>query len=1024
MPPWLPGPLRRLLDQVLRVRSVILATTVVPLLATAMVAWVHVSDRLDARSRAVRLEHEVELAAALATLTTNLRDEEAFAVAAALPASLDVPLDVVEEILGVDLDGGWARARASADVSMAAALDVARRLDGALPPSHPISRVSAGVAGLAGIRADGAVSLDDLTTRYGDVNRLAVATLADELDELDRLVDDAGLGGGDLGRQVEALELVTRSGDLATREEALVSSLLLSSPQLISLDDRAGSDPEGLHHRLAAVAAVRRDLLARIPQLLPPDLAGIWARLRERPDVLRFEAAVEELSEHDSMRVDDVVGTLADGLHRFRLHGEITEPLTASMLAHAARLQAAAAADVSDALLLVAAAIAATLAVGVAATSAIVRPLRHLERRARRLRAGETELPARRPALLTEARVVSRVVDEVACHLHVLEAQTDAIANGQLDDPVLDVHVPGRLAAGLRRSVQRLSGVTADLRASEALARAVVDNAAEAIWAVGADGRIAGANAAAERLVGRPAAEQAGLPFVRFLVDGDTIEDDLVAGRLASVEVRLTCGDGRMRFVLLSSSGVGPDFPVVTVFARDITDRVRLEARLAQQARSDALTGLANRVAAVDGIAAGLARAGRAGTGLAVVFLDLDGFKLANDGYGHAFGDRLLRGVGQRLHAVVREGELLARLGGDEFVVVAEQLVDPTQALRLAERLHEALSFPIEVGGQLVSVRASFGIAFTDDPSAEPLELLRDADIAMYRAKGSPDPIRLFDAALRREVAEQGEVERNLARAITSHELSVVYQPVVDTKTCRPVGFEALVRWTQPDGSVTPPDEFIPVAEETGLVVDLDRWVLRAVARQLAAWKGSTPADGLPVAVNIAGSHLVRHDLVADLLEACTAAGVEPSSFVIEITESQLIRDLDEVSDVLRRLRSLGVSVLIDDFGTGFSSFGYLRQLPIDGVKIDRSLVSGDADPRNGALVTAVCQLSAALDILVVAEGVETADQHRQLIRRGCDQAQGHLFAHPMDVDELDAWLTSIRSVEAAGDAGDDTARA
>ncbi|MFH8248979.1 putative bifunctional diguanylate cyclase/phosphodiesterase [Microbacterium sp. B2969] len=432
-------------------------------------------------------------------------------------------------------------------------------------------------------------------------------------------------------------------------------------------------------------------------------------------------------------------------------------------------------------------------------------------------------------------------------------------------------------------------------------------------------------------------------------------------------------------------------------------NRQRIEAQeaLAYQAAHDALTDLPNRALAVELITAALSGVTGAADRVALLFLDLDGFKRVNDTLGHDAGDELLRVMAGRLRENVRAGDVACRLGGDEFVILLAPLTDEADAVAVANRLVPVLSAPVTVAGQHdVSVGASIGVAVSRGQGTSPDALLKEADSAVYGAKRSGrGRVKVFDAEMRRELHARTELERDLSRAIERNQLIVHYQPIVHLASGGVQGFEALVRWPR-DGRLLPPSAFVPIAEESELVCDLDAWVLRQATRQLAHWNERSGSRWLSMAVNVSGRHIVRPRVVAEVREAVAAAGVDPAQLVLEITETALVDDSIAVKH-LDELRHDGIAIGIDDFGTGYSSIARLEDLPIDILKIDRRFThTTGSSPR---LLRMIVETGHALGLRLIVEGVETEDQLALLRSIGCESAQGYLLGRPLDPDAIAA---------------------
>jgi diguanylate cyclase (GGDEF)-like protein len=443
----------------------------------------------------------------------------------------------------------------------------------------------------------------------------------------------------------------------------------------------------------------------------------------------------------------------------------------------------------------------------------------------------------------------------------------------------------------------------------------------------------------------------------------------------------------------------------VAHLSQTMAERERLHAELVHQATHDSLTGLANRAAAQFGLDGAVGRARRSGDAVAVLFIDLDDFKRMNDTFGHAAGDDVLIEVARRLRSVVRSDSLVARLGGDEFLVVVEG-ESVAHLLELGERLIIEVNRPIDVAGSPVRVGASVGVAVLDHLGESAADLLRSADIAAYRAKSSGrGRVELFDDRLRHEIDRIAHLETDVADALASGALRYALQPVWRMDTRRLAGFEALVRWTRADGSEVLPDDFIPVAESSDLVIAIDNFVMNAAAREVAGW-----GSDVSLSVNISGRHLLDRRVVDDVRAVLDESGLDPSHLIIEITETVLVSDTALAIRHLDAVRALGVRVAIDDFGSGYASLAHLRRLPIDVLKIDQLFVAELLTTGDSRLLRVVIEAAHGLGLSVVAEGVEMDEQLAVLEELGCEEVQGYLLGRPIPPAEAAALVRASTS--------------
>ena len=539
----------------------------------------------------------------------------------------------------------------------------------------------------------------------------------------------------------------------------------------------------------------------------------------------------------------------------------------------------------------------------------------------------------------------------------------------------------------------------------------VLEHASDGIASVGADGRVRLWNRAMERISGLDSSRAIGrLPFAGLAIrdENDTeLTPPELLERLEHLNgpatVTIQRGDGDTRWLQLTTSDAqGPDDTRVLV-AHDITSRRDMESRLWHQALHDELTGLPNRNLLIESLIGTLARAVGADALTAVLFLDLDRFKVINDSLGHHAGDQLLVAVVERLRTAIRPGDLAARFGGDEFVFICSNLKSRNEALVVAHRLAASLVDPFVIEGREVVLTCSVGVAVTHGSDADAAELLRDADAAMYRAKDrGRDRCEMFDHTVHDSAVARLELENEMRQAIERNEFTLHYQPVVSTRTGRIVGVEALARWPHATRGMVMPNEFIPLAEETRLITKLGGWVIEEACRQIAQWNAADRRY-LHVAVNLSPVQLHDLELVSRVRAAIERWDIDPSQLVFEITETALVEDMEMTLTRLHHLSDLGVGIALDDFGTGYSALSHLRVLPVDVVKIDRSFICDIVENhRNLAMVEAIIELSHALGATVVAEGIEERVQFELLARMGCDVGQGFLLADPTPPGQID----------------------
>jgi len=576
----------------------------------------------------------------------------------------------------------------------------------------------------------------------------------------------------------------------------------------------------------------------------------------------------------------------------------------------------------------------------------------------------------------------------------------------------------------------------------------ISENAADMIAVVDKDGHRLYNSPAYEKVLGYSRAELIATspleqvhPDDRARVLG-AAEKASLTGVGERLEYRIRHKDGSWRVLESTASAIrGPEGEAegLVVVNRDITERKRAEEMLAHNAFHDGLTNLANRTLLLDRLGRALAISRRhADFKFAVLFIDIDGFKVFNDSLGHVAGDALLIQIAQRLTACLRRADTislpgrgenqnsafgdstLARPGGDEFAVLAQELRDPSDAVRVAERIQERLALPFDVDSHEIVVSASIGIAFSGSTSTEAQDVLRDAEIAMYRAKHNGKArCEVFDGAMHAGAVKRLQLETDLRRGVELGEFRVYYQPIVSLDSEQIVGFEALTRWQRPQGMVMPND-FIPLADETGIILSINRQLLPEACHQLRAWQQLFPAEPpLSLSVNISPRQFAQADLASHIGQLLRQSAMDPRCINLEITETIAMADAEKSAGVLSELKALGVGLDIDDFGTGYSSLSRLQGFRVDTLKIDRVFVSRmDNDAETHEIVRVIVMLAHHLGLKVVAEGVETRAQRDLLKQLGCERAQGYLFSRPVDHDAIltllatngSATLTGIRS--------------
>jgi diguanylate cyclase (GGDEF)-like protein/PAS domain S-box-containing protein len=546
----------------------------------------------------------------------------------------------------------------------------------------------------------------------------------------------------------------------------------------------------------------------------------------------------------------------------------------------------------------------------------------------------------------------------------------------------------------------------------------LLDAVGQAVIAADPQGNIIYCNRAAQELYGWSAEEAIGRPIVEvtrseaLMEQAEEIMTELMAGRSWTGEVVVHRKDGTTFPALVTDTPAhdeeGNLVAIIGVYT-DITERKRMEERLEYQAFHDLLTNLPNRRLFMDRLSQTLRHTERRRERkVALLFMDLDNFKIVNDSLGHELGDQLLVAVVERLRNSLRPEDTLARLGGDEFTVLIEDVGSPENVVRVAERIVEDLRGPFVIEGREVFVSASIGIAMGDARTKSSEELLRDADTAMYQAKGDAAEYHMFDPGMYEQTLERMELENDLRRALVKEELRVHYQPKFRLgQQERAEEVEALVRWEHPQKGFMLPGEFIPIAEETGLIISIGGWVMKEACCQAKEWQERYPNDPpLSMCVNLSAAQVRHPGLLQEVRSTLRVSGLEPASLTLEITEGALLRDTELLKIIFGELKALGVRLAIDDFGKEYSSLSYLKRLPVDVLKINASFVESlGEDSTTTTIVETVISLAHSLDVKVTGEGVETAEQLEHLKRMECDFVQGYYLERPQPSEEVETLL-------------------
>jgi diguanylate cyclase (GGDEF)-like protein/PAS domain S-box-containing protein len=586
----------------------------------------------------------------------------------------------------------------------------------------------------------------------------------------------------------------------------------------------------------------------------------------------------------------------------------------------------------------------------------------------------------------------------------------------------------GGIVVNLRDLTERRA-VEAELAEAQLRFQVAFEHAPIGISMSSADGTIIRVNTAFAEMLGRTPEQLAGLSIPDISHPDDTFSHlerlrELAKGTLTRYqhEKRYYHADGHIVWASVSAAPV-PDASggvrYVISQIEDITERKAIAERIAHQAIHDPMTGLPNRAVFLDRLRVALDAAARKGTRVGVIFCDLDHFKWINDTHGHATGDQVLAAVGDRLRSALRPSDSVARFGGDEFTILCGDLVEERTLLAVADRIHEVIADPFPLPGEAAYISSSVGAAISGPGCDTPEDLLRAADTAMYRAKAAGRSCTVvYDANdTAQSTITSLRTGNALHLALERGEFRVFYQPFVQVATGDVIGVEALVRWEHPERGLVEPNDFVPLAEETGLIVPIGRWVLEEACRQAVLWQQSMPPGhpGFSVSVNLSPRQLSEPSLANDVAAIIASSGIEPDTLWLEITETTLMHDAESAVSALRALRAQGVHLAVDDFGTGYSSLQYLKRFPVEALKVDRSFVDGlGREPEDSAIVGAVISLAHSLNMVCVAEGVESTSQLRELQRLDCNIGQGFLFGKPQTVEQLAPFPTSAVATVAA----------
>ncbi|MDJ0770797.1 MAG: EAL domain-containing protein [Ilumatobacter sp.] len=948
----------------------------VPSVALGILAVQRIQSEWAAADRAVAVADAVELQQDVAAVFPTAQLEQVALEGLGRVDALGFPRDVIVSFVGIDFETTYETNL----VEFENALDELQR-------GHRFVQLDDGT--LLGDQLNRVRGALDVQRQLSAESRAAPADIRAVFDDLYELLGEAlAVNAG-----IDASSLESSARQLEELAGVMVSAGSYGDALLDNVLYGWGGDGDDTGNQRAVALALHGESLSRFEATLTSDERGALRDLRTRYTALTAtELDFPESLDADLTAEPSIIAGIGESLLAFVEYadalGQFTTDFNEGVAVGAQAESDAAEARVDRTAALLAIVAVATVALMATVLYSVLVPIRRLRRRARDISNGVLDadpLPVRGPA---DIRALTMTVNEMSETLHRVNGEIDRLAANDLDGPI---DLPGSIGVSMRESVRNLSDVTTRLHQSEQMSSAIVSKAADAIWTVDEVGIVLTANEASADLTGVAVDDQLGRPIGDFLstTDGE-----------GSVRV----ASGAPPRVLVGRSTIEDEHEQVSVLiAHDISERSRFEERLAYQANHDALTGLPNRFAVLEHLDQRLAAAD---DNIAVLFIDLDSFKSVNDAQGHAAGDRVLTDIAATLSKSVREGEFVGRLGGDEFIVVSEHFSQTTDVVALGHRIIREVEQPRNYDGQLFVLSASVGVT-VPEPGTSALDALRQADNAVYQAKQhGRGRVEFYDATMQERVDREAELELALRHAVRNEELVLHLQPTVDLTTSKIDGAEALVRWNRPGHGMVPPGDFIPLAERSSLVFEIERWVLTKVCRILVDWRDRQPDVRRRIAVNISGRHLIEGDLLADVDAALSLTGADPQMLELELTETQLLEDLDQATEILEALRGRGITIAVDDFGTGYSSMTYLRHLPIDAVKIDRSFVARATEHGyDSTVIEALLTIGRTLNLTVVAEGIETDEQFDYLQARGCNRAQGFLLARPMPVDQAEEMI-------------------